>query len=94
MPIKFFMKFFQNHGLFNLRKRPQWYTVKNRSRQYVNKVIEKISGEHFKNYKIEKIKRISNFVQFFMVQKMNILITIKLLLLLMLMKQKNDRGQI
>lgn len=65
MPLKFFMKFFQNHGLFNLRKRPQWYTVKNRSRQYVNKVIEKISGEHFKNYKIEKIKRISNFVRIF-----------------------------
>ena len=65
MPIKFFMKFFQNHGLFNLSKRPQWYTVKKRSRQYVNKVIEKISGEHFKNYKIEKIKRISNFVRIF-----------------------------
>ena len=65
MPIKFFMKFFQNHGLFNLSKRPQWYTVKNRSRQYVNKVIEKISGEHFKNYKIDKIKRISNFVRIF-----------------------------
>ena len=65
MPLKFFMKFFQNHGLFNLRKRPQWYTVKNRSRQYVNKIIEKISGEHFKNYKIQKIKRISNFVRIF-----------------------------
>ena len=65
MPIKFFMKFFQNHGLFNLSKRPQWYTVKNRSRQYVNKIIEKISGEHFKNYKIQKIKRISNFVRIF-----------------------------
>ena len=65
MPIKFFMKFFQNHGLFNLSKRPQWYTVKNRSRQYVNKIIEKISGEHFKNYKIDKIKRISNFVRIF-----------------------------
>jgi len=65
MPIKFFMNFFQNHGLFNLSKRPQWYTVKNRSRQYVNKIIEKISGEHFKNYKIQKIKRISNFVRIF-----------------------------
>ena len=65
MPIKFFMKFFQNHGLFNLSKRPQWYTIKNRSRQYVNKIIEKISGEHFKNYKIKKIKRISNFVRIF-----------------------------
>jgi len=65
MPIKFFMRFFQNHGLFNLSNRPQWYTVRNRSRQYVKKVIEKVSGEHFKNYKIRKIKRISNFVRIF-----------------------------
>ena len=65
MPIKFFMRFFQNHGLFNLSNRPQWYTVKNRSRQYVKKAIEKVSGEHFKNYKIRKIKRISNFVRIF-----------------------------
>ena len=57
MPIKFFFKFFQNHGLFKLKNRPQWYTVSNRSRSYVNKVISKISGEHFKNYKITKIKR-------------------------------------
>ena len=57
MPIKFFFKFFQNHGLFKLKNRPQWYTVSNRSRSYVNKVISKISGEYFKNYKITKIKR-------------------------------------
>ena len=60
MPIDFFLKFFQNHGLFKLKNRPQWYTVKNRSRSYVNKIIPKISGEHFKNYKITKIKRKSN----------------------------------
>ena len=49
MPINFFLKFFQNHGLFKLKNRPQWYTVKNRSRSYVNKIISTISGEHFKN---------------------------------------------
>ena len=26
MPITFFLKFFQNHGLFKLKNRPQWYT--------------------------------------------------------------------
>ena len=31
MPLKFFLNFFQNHGLFKLKDRPQWYTVKNRS---------------------------------------------------------------
>ncbi|WP_440678508.1 NAD(P)/FAD-dependent oxidoreductase [Candidatus Pelagibacter sp. HIMB1611] len=57
MPITFFLKFFQNHGLFKLKNRPQWYTVTNRSRTYVNKVIPKISGEYYKNYKIKKIIR-------------------------------------
>jgi predicted NAD/FAD-binding protein len=56
MPLKFFLKFFQNHGLFKLRNRPQWYTVLNRSRTYVNNILSKISGEHYKNYPIKKIK--------------------------------------
>ena len=63
MPLKFFLKFFQNHGLFKLKNRPQWYTVANRSRTYVNKVLSKISGEHYKNYKINLIKRTSSGVQ-------------------------------
>ena len=52
-----FLKFFQNHGLFKLKDRPQWYTVTNRSRSYVNKVLSKISGEYYKNYAVNKIKR-------------------------------------
>ena len=57
MPLTFFLNFFKNHGLFKLKNRPQWYTVKNRSKTYVNKIINQISGEHFKNYKITKITR-------------------------------------
>ena len=57
MPLKFFLKFFQNHGLFKLKNRPQWYTVSNRSRAYVKKVTDKISGEIFKNYKVDKLIR-------------------------------------
>ena len=60
MPINFFLKFFQNHGLFKLKDRPQWYTVSNRSRTYVNQIVSKISGEYYKNYKIKKIKRKSS----------------------------------
>ena len=65
MPLTFFLKFFQNHGLFNLKKRPQWYTVKNRSRTYVNKILKTISGEYYKNYAINKISRHPNGVQVF-----------------------------
>ena len=65
MPLKFFIKFFQNHGLFKLKDRPQWYTVKNRSKSYVNKILNNISGEYYKNYKIKKVKRTSNGVQIY-----------------------------
>ncbi len=57
MPLVLFLNFFNNHGLFKLRNRPQWYTVTNRSRTYVNKVLSKISGEIYKNYRINKIFR-------------------------------------
>ncbi len=57
MPLKLFLNFFSNHGLFKLKNRPQWYTVTNRSRAYVKKVTEKISGEIFKNYKVDKVVR-------------------------------------
>ena len=65
IPMNFFLKFFQNHGLFKLNKRPQWYTVTQRSRTYVNRVLNKISGEHYKNYEINSIKRISSGVQIY-----------------------------
>ena len=69
MPLKFFLKFFQNHGLFKLKNRPQWYTVSNRSRTYVNKVLSNISGEYFKNYKINLIKRQPSHVHIYYGEK-------------------------
>ena len=57
MPLHLFLNFFVNHGLFKLKNRPQWYTVSNRSRSYVNKILPKISGETFKNSKVNKIIR-------------------------------------
>ena len=63
MPLKLFLNFFINHGLFRLKNRPQWYTVTNRSKTYVNKVLDKISGEYFKNYKIDKILRTENNIR-------------------------------
>jgi|TARA_A100001234_G_scaffold213435_1_gene216001 predicted NAD/FAD-binding protein len=65
MPLNFFLKFFQNHGLFKLKNRPQWYTIKNRSRSYVQNILSKISGEHFKNYAINKIKSKSSGIDLF-----------------------------
>ena len=57
MPLSFFLNFFKNHGLFKIKDRPQWFTVANRSKTYVDKIINQISGEHFKNYNINKVVR-------------------------------------
>ena len=69
MPLSFFLKFFQNHGLFKLKNRPQWYTVSNRSRTYVNNILKKISGEYYKNYKINLIKRYKKSIEIFYGEK-------------------------
>jgi predicted NAD/FAD-binding protein len=63
MPLNLFLRFFINHGLFRLKSRPQWYTVTNRSRTYVKKILEKISGEVFKNYRVNKISRSNDNVR-------------------------------
>ena len=65
MPLTFFLSFFKNHGLFKIKNRPQWYTVANRSKTYVDKIISQISGQHFKNYNINKITRQSTGVKVF-----------------------------
>ncbi len=69
MPLSFFLKFFQNHGLFKIKDRPQWYTVCNRSRAYVKKVLDNISGEYYKNYPINKITRNINGVKIYYGEK-------------------------
>jgi len=63
MPLSFFLNFFKNHGLFKLKNRPQWFTVTNRSKTYVNKILSNISGEYYKNYEINKIIRGNNGVK-------------------------------
>jgi len=63
MPLKLFINFFVNHGLFKLKNRPQWFTVTGRSKNYVAKILPLISGEHYKNYKVKKIIRSENNVR-------------------------------
>ena len=65
MPMALFINFFKNHGLFKIKNRPKWYTVKGRSKIYVNKILQTISGEYFKNYEIKKVFRNKNKVRLF-----------------------------
>tara|TARA_B100001540_G_C15709522_1_gene597849 strand:+ start:24 stop:770 length:747 start_codon:yes stop_codon:yes gene_type:complete len=65
MPMPLFINFFQNHGLFKIKNRPQWYTVSGRSKTYVNKILNTINGEYFKNYKIKKVLRNKNGIRLY-----------------------------
>ena len=60
-----FIYFIQNHGLFKIKNRPQWYTVSGRSKIYVKKILETINGEYFKNYKISNVLRSKNGVRLY-----------------------------
>ena len=42
-PAKFILGFFKNHGLLQIRNRPQWKTVSGRSRQYVKSLMGPLS---------------------------------------------------
>ncbi len=65
MPMSLFINFFQNHGLFKIKNRPQWYTVSGRSKSYVEKILKTINGEYFKNYNINKVVRNKNGVRLY-----------------------------
>ncbi len=40
MPAAFLLRFFENHGLLQLRNRPQWRVIEGGSREYVRKMID------------------------------------------------------
>ena len=65
MPMLSFINFFKNHGLFQIKNRPQWYTISGRSKTYVKKILETINGEYFKNYKIKSVSRNTNSVRLY-----------------------------
>lgn len=44
-PAHVYLRFFKNHGLLNLIKRPQWYSVDGGSREYVSRIVSAIQGD-------------------------------------------------
>lgn len=56
-PAKSFAQFFDNHGLLNVKDRPQWRTVVGGSRCYVDKLLASSSGETIVNNGVSKIDR-------------------------------------
>ena len=56
-PAETFLSFFRNHGLLNLRERPQWQTVQGGSFQYVKAFLQQFSGQVQRNAPVVGVRR-------------------------------------
>ena len=59
-PFISFLNFFKNHGLFKLKNRPIWKSIKEGSDSYVKKLISKNYFTFKTNYNVKKIFRDKN----------------------------------
>ncbi|HEC59242.1 MAG TPA: FAD-dependent oxidoreductase [Methylophaga sp.] len=61
-PARSFAQFFDNHGLLNVKDRPQWRTVMGGSQAYVAKLLNDYSGEKIINNGVVKVDRTTDSV--------------------------------
>jgi uncharacterized protein len=62
-PVRFFLRFFNNHGLLNVSNRPQWAVIKGGSKRYVEALLDKLGSDKVKlNKNIAAIDRNNNGV--------------------------------
>ena len=62
MPALFFIRFFKNHGLLQMKNRSGWWVIKGGSKQYVKKMIEHFSERICLNTAVTSIKRLQEKV--------------------------------
>jgi predicted NAD/FAD-binding protein len=56
-PARTLIRFFENHGLLTLNQHPQWYTVKNGSKEYVKRLTASFSHNILLNCGVHKVIR-------------------------------------
>lgn len=54
-PAKTFLRFFKNHGLLNIKNRPQWYTVTGGSREYIRRLAKALNGKIKKENEAKRV---------------------------------------
>ena len=60
MPALFFIRFFNNHGLMQVKNRSGWWVIKGGSREYVKKMIAEFDSKIRLNTAVESISRSEN----------------------------------
>lgn len=63
MPAGFLVRFFANHGLLQLRDRPQWRVISGGSREYVRKLVDGHRDRIRLNTPVRSVRRLPNGVE-------------------------------
>jgi predicted NAD/FAD-binding protein len=56
-PIRFFLQFFNNHGMLSVDDRPTWRVVSGGSARYVEKMMERLGDRTHLNSAVERVER-------------------------------------
>lgn len=56
-PLKYLLSFMNNHNMLQINKRPQWYTIKGGSQQYVQAISKGLTGRINVNTEVMMIER-------------------------------------
>ena len=62
IPASFFIRFFDNHGFLNVHNQPQWLTVRQGSRKYVEALTERFRAQIRTNSQVAHVRRFSEHV--------------------------------
>ena len=63
MPLRFLVQFFDNHGLLQLKDRPQWKTIEGGSREYVKKLTADFADRIRLNTPVREVRRYTDHVE-------------------------------
>ncbi|CAM2885863.1 NAD(P)/FAD-dependent oxidoreductase [Vibrio rarus] len=58
-PLTFFLRFFLNHGLLDIKNRPQWYVIEGGSRAYIEPLCRGFADNIQLRSAVEKVQRTS-----------------------------------
>lgn len=62
MPARFFIRFFHNHGMLSINRRPQWRVIKGGSQQYVQALVKSYQQHIRLRCPVQAVTRSKNHV--------------------------------
>lgn len=62
-PLAFFLRFFQHHGLLDVRNRPQWYVLEGGSQAYIAPLTEAFRDRIHLNSPVRSVRRLERGVE-------------------------------